>query len=156
MKLNQNRIVLSRDLDEDKAFLVYSSLENVLNRYNTNNNYFLIDLDVDFGVSVITYDPDEIQWLARELGCTDREAVICVYYYDGFLEDLKDVLYINGINDYKRYYVVTKEELLDGKDVDYGDYIGKSKEDAFFYFENIVGASEIISIQEDYEEEKGE
>ena len=52
--------------------------------------------------------------------------------------------------------MVTKEELLDGKDVDYGDYIGKSKEDAFFYFENIVGAPEIISIQEDYEEEKGE
>jgi hypothetical protein len=156
MKLNQSRIIISRDLDEDKAYLVYSSLEDVLKRYNNNNNYFFIDLEVDFGVSVIAYEPDEIHWLARELECTDREAVICVYYYDGFLEDLKDVLYINGINDYKRYYVVTKEELLGGKDIDYGDYIGKSKEDAFFYFENIVGAPEIISIQEDYEEEKGE
>jgi len=156
MKLNQNRVVFSRDLDEQKAYLVYSSLEDVLDKYNTNNNYFFIDLDIDFGVSIISYDPDEIQWLARELGCTDRESVICVYYYDGFLEDLKDVLYINGINDYKRYYVVTKEELLSGKDIDYGDYIGKSKEDAMFYFENIVGAPEIISIQQDYEEEEGE
>jgi hypothetical protein len=156
MSIDQSKIVFSRELSEDNAYRIYSSVTDVLEKYNTNNNYFFIDLEVDFGVNIISYDSDEVQWLSNQLECTDREAVVCIYYYDGFLEDLKDVLYINGINDYKKYYVVTKAELIDGTDINYGDYIGKSKEDAFYYFENIVGAPEIVSIQEDYEEEEDE
>lgn len=154
MKLNLDRVIFSTELDEYNAFRINQSIKPILERYNTNNNYFFVDLDLSFGLNILTYDPDEVQWLARKLECTDREAVYSIYYYDGFLEDYKDILYENNINDYKRYTVMTISNLNNGEELDYGDYIGESIEDATDYFNNIVAVPDIIKIIEHDEEEE--
>lgn len=112
MKLDPKRIVFNRKLTLTEAVKAYTILNGTLSLDDHDSYYYYIILKNDFDIFIESINDVEVYWLANKLEITDRQAVMCLCEYPNFWEDLKDHLYICGINDFKRYSVFTKGDLI--------------------------------------------
>jgi hypothetical protein len=95
-----------------------------------------------------------VYWLAEKLNSTDRDALMCLMEYPYFWETLKDILYDNKINDYKRYSVFTKNDLMGSGNRTWEEYLGEDYKDAEEFFQDILLIEDVISIIEIEDEEE--
>lgn len=101
-------------------------------------------------MDVTTYTSQEVQWQAKELMCTDLQAVFAIAEYDGFYEEITQIFWKNDIGGYNRYVAQTASSLYNDRDDNF--CIAKSEEDALFYLGVILGIDDILTIREDNEE----
>lgn len=143
------RIVFSRELSEEEYILASIHLLSILHRYN-QDSYYYVDIRSDQHMSVLALPEEEVHWQANELMCTDREAVIALLEYEGFYEELQYTLWKNNIGDLNRYIAHSEENIIHGTDPE--PCIAKTEQDAYFYFNNILGILDILTVREDNEE----
>jgi hypothetical protein len=110
--------------------------------------YYYVFLRDEFDMMIETVPSEEVYWMAGHLQISDREAVMLMVEYPGFWEDLKDILYALRINNYKKYNVFTKNDLMGEGDVTWEEYIGESEEDALRFYRDILQVEDIVSIIE--------
>lgn len=154
MRLDPKKIVFNKPMSLSQAIKAYSILDEVIDATQLGDDYIYVHIKEGFSFNVETIEKNEVDWLSKELGVTDREAVICIIEYPGYLEDLKDHLYNCRINGYKRYSVFTKADIMGDWDQTWEEYIGVSEDDARFFFKNILKVDGIVSILEMDDEEE--
>lgn len=156
MKLNGDKIVFNRVLDLKEAVKVFSILREIIDYSLIKDNYHYVFVKDDMDIFIETISDIEVYWVADRLGINDKQAVICLMEYPDFWENLKDHLYNCGINNYKRYTVFTKADLMGEGNRTWDEYIGESEEEATEFFRDILLIDDVISvIQMDDEEEEG-
>lgn len=148
MKLDPKRIVFNRKLTLTEAVKAYTILNGTLSLDDHDSYYYYIILKNDFDIFIESINDVEVYWLANKLEITDRQAVMCLCEYPNFWEDLKDHLYICGINDFKRYSVFTKGDLIGSDERTWVEYIGSDEEDALQFYTDILLIDDIISVIE--------
>ena len=153
MKLDPKKIVFNRKLTLEEAIRAYAVLNEVLTTGMQDSLYYYVVVRSDFDLYIESLDDIEVYWVANKLEVTDREAVVCICEYPTFWEDLKDHLYLCEINDYKRYSVFTKGDLLGTDDRTWEEYIGESEQDAMEFYSDILLIQDIISVIEQTEDE---
>lgn len=153
MKLNPKKVIFNRELTLPEIVKAYTILNDVLFVSDQSSYYYYISIKDDFDISIETLSDVEVYWIAAKLNVTDRQAVICLCEYPTFWEDLKDHLYVCGINDYKRYGVFTKGDLMGTDDRTWEEYIGESEQDAMEFYSEILLIEDIVSIIEQTEDE---
>ncbi len=71
--------------------------------------YMYVNLDTeDGGIEIVNYPTKSIEVIAKNLECSNRDALYCCAAFPGFLSDIRNMLYWNGINDLCKYIVITK------------------------------------------------
>ena len=153
MKLDPKKIVFNRKLSLSEAVQAYTILNETLFLDEQDAYYYYVIIKNEFDVFIETLNDTEVYWLANKLGVTDRQAVVCLCEYPTFWEDLKDHLYMCGINDYKRYSVFTKGDLMGTDDRTWEEYIGEDENDAKEFYSDILLIQDIISVIEQTEDE---
>jgi len=146
MKLDPKKVVFNKKLTLTEAVRAYTILNETLMLDNQEMYYYYVFIRNDFDIFIETIENVEVYWLANKLEVTDRQAVMCLCEYPTFWENLKDHLYLCEINDYKRYSVFTKGDLMGTDDRTWEEYVGKDEEDAREFFTNILMIQDIISI----------
>lgn len=150
MRSETERVVFNRALDPDEYLSASLFMMSLLLRYKQEDYYYYVNVGKDMDMNVTTYTSEEVQWQANELMCTDLQAVFAIAEYDGFYEDITELLWKNNIGGYNRYVAQTTDTLI--KDEDVKHCIAKSEKDAMFYFDTILGVDDILTIREDNEE----
>jgi hypothetical protein len=149
-----DRVVFSRSLTPEEQEVVGIYVASVLISSTLEENYYYVDLgnvnDKDTSMKILTFSSKEVQWQANELMCTDLQAVYAIAEYDGFYEELMELLWVNEVNDYDRYIAQTEATLVGDEPVRH--CIARSEKDALFYFDSILGFKNIITIRKDNEE----
>ena len=148
MKLDPKRIVFNRKLTLTEAVKAYTILNETLSLDDHNLYYYYVILKNDFDIFIESINDVEVYWLANKLEITDRQAVMCLCEYPTFWEDLKDHLYMCGINNLKKYSVFTKADLMGTDDRTWEEYIGSDEEDALQFYTDILLIEDILSIIE--------
>lgn len=146
MKLDPKKVVFNKKLTLTEAVRAYTILNETLMLDNQEMYYYYVFIRNEFDIFIETIENVEVYWLANKLEVTDRQAVMCLCEYPTFWENLKDHLYLCEINDYKRYSVFTKGDLMGTDDRTWEEYVGKDEEDAREFFTNILMIQDIISI----------
>ncbi len=146
MKLDPKKVVFNKKLTLTEAVRAYTILNETLMLDNQEMYYYYVFIRDEFDIFIETIENVEVYWLANKLEVTDRQAVMCLCEYPTFWENLKDHLYLCEINDYKRYSVFTKGDLMGTDDRTWEEYVGKDEEDAREFFTNILMIQDIISI----------
>jgi len=154
MKLDPKKIVFNKALNLEEAIRVFSVLMEVIDSSSMDDNYFYVYVRDDFDLFVETVSDIEVYWLAEKLNSTDRDALMCLMEYPYFWETLKDILYDNKINDYKRYSVFTKNDLMGSGNRTWEEYLGEDYKDAEEFFQDILLIEDVISIIEIEDEEE--
>ena len=156
MRLDAKKIVFNRPLELDDAIKVFSAMKEVVDYSTMDDNYFYVYVKKDLDIFIETISDTEVIWLADRLGVNDRQALICLIEYPYFWENLKDFLHMNQINNYKRYTVFTKNDLMGEGSRTWEEYLGESQEEAVEFFRDILLIDDVISVIEmDDEEEEG-
>lgn len=157
MKINTDKIVLECFLTDDEIIKVAPYIRRSIKNEELLENFIYIYADSIYSIVIHTIPDVDVYWLAGKLEVEDRESVMCLSNFQGFWSELKDVLYLNKINDYKRYGVFTKGDLIGSGERTWEEYVGESEEDAMEYFSDILEIKDIQSIIEirDEEEEEG-
>lgn len=150
MRSETERVVFNRALNPDEYLSASLFMMSLLLKYKNEDYYYYVNVGKDMDMNVTTYASEEVQWQANELMCTDLQAVFAIAEYDGFYEDLTEILWKNNIGGYNRYVAQTTHTLI--KDEDVKHCIAKSEKDAMFYFDTILGVDDILTIREDNEE----
>jgi L-rhamnose mutarotase len=148
MKLDPKKIVFNRKLSMSEAVKAYTILNETLFLDDRESHYYYVIIKDQFDIFIETLNDVEVYWLANKLQVTDRQAVLCLCEYPTFWEDLKDHLYMCGINDYKRYSVFTKGDLMGTDDRTWEEYIGSDEDDAMQFYTDILLIDDIISVIE--------
>jgi len=153
--LQADKIVFNKPLDLIDVIKALSSIKESIDVSLIDNNYFYVFIKDDFDLYVEPVPDTEVYWTANMLNINDRQAVICLMEYPGFWESLKDILYYCRINDYKRYSVFTKNDLMGSGNRVWEDYIGENEEEAKEFFRDILMVEDVISVinRDDEEEE---
>lgn len=146
MKLDPKKVVFNKKLTLTEAVRAYTILNETLMLDDQEMYYYYVFIRNEFDIFIETIENVEVYWLANKLEVTDRQAVMCLCEYPTFWENLKDHLYLCEINDYKRYSVFTKGDLMGTDDRTWEEYVGKDEEDAREFFTNILMIQDIISI----------
>lgn len=112
----QGRLIWSREPDIYEMDVVEDYIRGlILKRHDFSKVYIYVNLDTEEGgIEIQNYPEQSIKVLAKELGCSDKEALYCVGKFPGFLQELRGMLYWNDINDLKKFLITTKE--LDKKE----------------------------------------
>lgn len=154
MRSAVDRVVFSRSLAPEEQETVSIYIASVLISNPFNEDYHYVDLgnanDKGTSIGILTFSQEEVQWQANELMCTDLQAVYAIAEYDGFYEELMDLLWVNKINDYDRYIAQTESTLMGDEPVRH--CIARSEKEAMFYFDSILGFKNIVTIRKDNEE----
>src|SRR6056300_571513 len=148
MKLDPKKVVFNKKLTLTEAVRAYTILNETLMLDNQEMYYYYVFIRNDFDIFIETIENVEVYWLANKLEVTDRQAVMCLCEYPTFWENLKDHLYLCEINDYKRYSVFTKGDLMGTDDRTWEEYVGKDEEDAMQFYTDILLIDDIISVIE--------
>ena len=148
MKLDPKKIVFNRKLTLSEAVKAYTILNEILLLDDLESHYYYVIIKDQFDIFIETINDVEVYWLANKLQVTDRQAVLCLCEYPTFWEDLKDHLYMCGINDYKRYSVFTKGDLMGTDDRTWEEYIGSDENDAMQFYTDMLLIDDIISVIE--------
>ena len=156
MRLQVEKIVFNKPLELSDAIRAYSILKEIIDSSEIKDNYFYVFIKENYDLYVETVPDLEVFWIADRLGISDRQAVLCLMEYPSFWDSLKDLLYLCKINDFKRYSVFTKNDLMGTGNRTWEEYIGESEEDAKEFYEHILLVDDIISIikMDDEEEEE--
>ena len=149
MNFDPNKIVLNRVLTVEEGLAVYHIMRQLLEQDEDNMFYYYISVTEESHIDVQSIRSEEVNWLAKKLDVKPRDAVICICEYEGFWEDLKDILHYNDINDYKRYFVFTKSDIIGEGDQEFTEYIGTSEEEAMEFYRDILMIDDIVSVIED-------
>lgn len=152
MNFDPKKIVLNRVLTVEEGLAVYHIMRDILSKDEDGEFYYYITVTEDSLIDVQSVRSVEVDWLSKKMNIKKREAVICICEFDGFWEDLKDILHFNQINDYKRYFVFTKEDILGEGDQDFTEYIGTSEEDAMEFYRDVMMVENIVSVMPDEDE----
>jgi hypothetical protein len=147
MRLNPKKIVFNQKISLSEAINVYKILLEVIEEWD-ESLYYYVYIKKDFDIFIETIHQDEVYWLASKLSVDDRDAVVCLMEFPSFWEDLKDHLYNCSINDYKRYSVFTKSDLMGSEDRTWEEYLGDNEEDAYIFFNSVLMIEDIVSIIE--------
>jgi L-rhamnose mutarotase len=148
MKLDPKKIVFNRKLTLSEAIKAYTILNETLFLDDRDSHYYYVIIKNEFDIFIETINDVEVYWFANKLEVTDRQAVMCLCEYPTFWENLKDHLYMCGINDYKRYSVFTKGDLMGTDDRTWEEYIGSDENDAMQFYTDILLIDDIISVIE--------
>lgn len=149
MKLDPKKVVFNRKLTSTEAVQAYTVLVEIIDvEREAGSVYYYVFLRDEFDMMIETVPSEEVYWMAGNMQISDREAVMLMVEYPGFWEDLKDILYACRINDYKRYNVFTKNDLMGEGDVTWEEYIGESEKDALIFYRDILQVKDIVSIIE--------
>jgi hypothetical protein len=153
--LQADKIVFNKPLDLIDAVKALSSIRDSIDVSLIKDNYFYVFIKDNFDLYVEPIPDIEVYWTANMLNVDDRQAVICLMEYPGFWDSLKDILYYNKINNYKRYSVFTKNDLMGSGSRVWEDYIGKNEEEAKEFYRDILMVEDVISVikMDDEEEE---
>lgn len=156
MRLQVEKIVFNKPLELSDAIRAYGILKEIIDSSEIKDNYFYVFIKENYDLYVETVPDLEVFWIADRLGVSDRQAVLCLMEYPSFWDSLKDLLYLCKINDFKRYSVFTKNDLMGTGNRTWEEYIGESEEDAKEFYEHILLVDDIISIikMDDEEEEE--
>ena len=150
MKSSLERVVLNRDLTPEEYLSVSFFMMSVMMRPGESDSYYYVKVNDDMSLNVTSYDPKEVLWQAKELMCTDLQALYAIVEYEGFYEQLLEELWSRGIGDYNRYIAQTDKSLVDQDETRY--CFAKKEADAYFYFDKILHLENILTIREDNEE----
>lgn len=150
MNLGTDRIIFSRDLSEEEYISLSIFMVGFIQNHGEEDLYFYVDINDNFDLSVSTYEAEEVQWQAAQLMCTDQEAVISMTEYDGYYEEIMELLWKNDINNYDRYIAQTIETI--GEGIDPRWCVASDEKEAFHYFSNILKVKDIVTIRVDNEE----
>lgn len=150
MNSTTDRVVFNRDLNPDEYLSVTFFLMGFMQKYEDDDLYFYVEVSENIDLTITTYRAEEVQWQARELMCTDHEAVISITEFEGFYEDLNMLMWSCGINNLNRYVAQTSYTLE--RDYDPHICIAKNEKDAYYYFSRVLQLEDIITIREDNEE----
>ena len=152
MKLDPKRIVFNKSLTLSEAVRAYTILNETLFLDDQDSQYYYIIIRDEFDIFIETISDVEVYWIANKLEITDREAVMCLCEYPTFWDNLKDHLYMCGINDYKKYSVFTKGDLMGTDDRTWEEYIGEDESDALQFYTEILLIEDILSVIESEDE----
>jgi len=144
------RIVFNRDLKTEEYVSLSFFMVGFMQKYREEDLYYYVEVGEDLDLNVTTYEAYEVQWQASELLCTDHEALVSMTEYDGFYEEVMEMLWRNGINDYDRYIAQTVESVGEGLQPRW--CIASTEEDAYHYFSHILKLEDIITVRVDNEE----
>jgi len=154
MRLDAKKIVFNRPLDLEEAVRVFTIMKEVIDYSTIDDNYFYVYVKKDLDIFIETISDIEVFWLADRLGIDDRQSLVCLIEYPYFWENLKDILYYNKINNYKRYTVFTKNDLMGEGNRTWEEYLGESHEEAVEFFRDILLIDDVISVIEMDDEEE--
>lgn len=149
MSLPTNRVVFNRDLNEKDYEGVSLFMSSLLQRYSDQDLYFYVEVGEMLDLGVTTYQAEEVQWQARQLMCTDQQALISICEFDGVLEELLTMFWELGVLPLNRYVAQTVRTLEE--DSEPITCIAKDEQEAYFYFNTILNIDDIITIREDNE-----
>ena len=121
-----------------------------IQRYSDEDLYYYVEVSEQMDLNITTFRAEEIQWQANQLFCTDHEAVISITEFEGFYEELHEILWANNLNDLNRYVAQTAESIE--ADMEAAVCIAKNEKEAYHYFSEIVQLEDIITVREDNEE----
>ena len=150
MRSKTERVVFSRRLESEEYLSASLFIMSLLLKYKEEDYYYYVNVDANMDMDVTTYTSQEVQWQAKELMCTDLQAVFAIAEYDGFYEEITQIFWKNDIGGYNRYVAQTASSLYNDRDDNF--CIAKSEEDALFYLGVILGIDDILTIREDNEE----
>lgn len=145
-----DRVVFNRVLKTEEYLSLSFFMIGFMQKYDDQDLYYYVEVSDDLDLSVTTYEAYEVQWQASQLMCTDHEAVVSMTDFDGFYEEVMEMLWETKINDYERYIAQTIETIGEGTDPRW--CIASSKEDARHYFSDILKLKDIVSIKLSNEE----
>lgn len=148
MSLDPKKVVFNRRLSLAEAVNVYSILMETLREGGDEDTYYYVSVGEDTDLFIEGISSDEVYWMARKLSVEDKHAVTALIEYPAFWDGLKDHLYNCGINDYKRYQVFTKNDLMGEGTRVWEEYLGESEEDAYEFFSKVLMIEDIVSILE--------
>jgi hypothetical protein len=130
------RLMWSRTPDKFEVEVVEDYIQQLIKqRRDFRAFYIYVNLDTeDGGIEIVNYPSKSIQVIAKTLECTDREALYCCATFPGFLSEIRDILYWNGINDLRKYIVITesyddKEKIVLSESVTYARTIQEAKKE---------------------------
>ena len=144
------RIVFNRDLKTEEYVSLSFFMVGFMQKYRDEDLYYYVEVSDDLDLNVTTYEAYEVQWQASELLCTDHEALVSMTEFDGFYEEVMEMLWRNNINNYDRYVAQTKETIAEGLKPRW--CIAPTEEDAYHYFSHILKLEDIITVRIDNEE----
>lgn len=145
-----DRVVFNRVLKTEEYLSLSFFMIGFMQKYDDQDLYYYVEVSDDLDLSVTTYEAYEVQWQASQLMCTDHEAVVSMTDFDGFYEEVMEMLWERKINDYERYIAQTIETIGEGTDPRW--CIASSKEDAHHYFSDILKLKDIVSVKLSNEE----
>lgn len=144
------RIVFNRDLKTEEYVSLSFFMVGFMQKYKDEDLYYYVEVSEDLDLNVTTFDAYEVQWQASELLCTDHEALVSMVEYDGFYEEVMEMLWKNNINNLDRYIAQTTESIETGEDPRW--CIAPDEEQAYHYFAHILQLKDIITVRIDNEE----
>lgn len=150
MSSGLEKVVFSRDISDSEFFTVSLFLEGLLKRNKEDDQYYYVDVKEDLDLTITGYRAEEVQWQAKELMCTDLQALFSIVDYDGFYEELMDTLWANKINGLTRFVAQTKTTLIKDQEPHY--CIAKNEKEALYYFKTILQLKDVLTVREDDEE----
>lgn len=145
-----DRIVFNRELKTEEYVSLSIFMIGFMQKHNEEDYYYYVEVSDDLDLSVTTYEAYEVQWQASELLCTDQEALVSMIEFDGFYEEVMEMLWRNKIGPYNRYIAQTKDTIEYGEEPRW--CIAENDEEAHHYFSDILHLQNIITIREDNEE----
>jgi len=156
LRLKSEKIVFNKPLELSDAVKALAALKEIVSVSEIKDNYLYVFVKENHDLYIETIPDIEVLWIADRLGVSDRQAVVCLMEYPGFWDSLKDLLYLCKINNFKRYSVFTKNDLMGTGNRTWEEYIGESEEDAREFYEHILLVDDIVSIikMDDEEEEE--
>tara|TARA_B100000902_G_scaffold43254_1_gene50960 strand:+ start:4557 stop:5030 length:474 start_codon:yes stop_codon:yes gene_type:complete len=156
LRLRSEKIVFNKPLELSDAIKALTALKEIVDVSEIKDNYLYVFVKENYDLYIETIPDIEVLWTAERLGITDRQAVVCLMEYPSFWDSLKDLLYLSKINNFNRYSVFTKNDLMGTGSRTWEEYIGESEEDAREFYEHILLIEDIVSIiKMDDEEEEG-
>lgn len=150
MSLTTDRVVFNRVLNAEEYLSISFFMIGFMSKYQDEDLYYYVEVHESLDINITTYRAEEVQWQAKELFCTDHEAVICINEFEGFYENTMELLWREGINDLNRYIAQTSHTLEHDEDPFW--CVAKDETEAYYYFSEILQLEDIITIREDNEE----
>ena len=154
MKLRPEKIMFDKPLNLKESVAAFTILKEVIDPASIKDNYFYVYVKDNYDLFIESVADIEVYWFANKLQVDDREALLCLVEFPSFWETLKDILYINGINNYKRYTVFTKNDLMGTGNRTWEEYLGENDADAWEFYRDILLVQDIVSIIEMDDEEE--
>lgn len=105
-----SRLLYSRSPDDWEKEIIKEYVEEMMAQgFDLQQHFFYVELDASDGaVEIIRYPEESVFALAKILECTNGEALWCCGNFPGFANDLREMLYWNDIDGYRKYIVTTK------------------------------------------------